>query len=271
MTYAHLCATCGVQFTESSEPPASCPICDDERQYVPATGQKWTTLDELRSTHHNLIRPLEPGLTSIRTKPGFAMGHQALVIQSESGNVLWDCVSLLDEPTIEAVKSLGGLTAIAISHPHFYDTMVEWSRAFDGIPVYLHAADSDWIMRPDPCLELWSGDSLQLDDGMTLIHCGGHYDGAAVLHWPSGASGRGVLLTGDIISPMLRPEIVTFMYSFPNMIPLSADRVRHIVGAIEPYPYDLLYGIFFDRVIGPDAPSIVRSSADRYIRAISSA
>lgn len=271
MKEAYLCAACGVQFEEAPQPPESCPICEDERQYVPRNGQEWMSLSQLRSTHHNLIRSLEPGLTSIRTEPRFAMGHQALVVQSSGGNVLWDCVSLLDEPTVDAIAALGGLTAIAISHPHFYDTMVEWSRTFGDVPVYLHAADSDWVMRPDACLQFWEGDCFALNDDLTLVHCGGHYDGSAVLHWASGADRRGALLTGDTIAPMPRPDIVTFMYSFPNMIPLSADKVTRILHSIDPYPFDRLYGIWFDRVVGPDAKSVVRSAADRYRRALGAA
>ena len=271
MNQAYLCATCGVQFEEAQRPPEICPICEDERQYVPRSGQEWMTPAQLRSTHHNRVRSLEPGLTSIQTKPHFAMGHQALVVQSSGGNVLWDCVSLLDEPTVDAIAALGGLTAIAISHPHFYDTMVEWSRTFGDIPVYLHTADRDWVMRPDPCLRFWDGESCALNDDLTLIHCGGHYEGSAVLHWASGADRSGVLLSGDTIAPMLRPDVVTFMYSFPNMIPLSGDKITRIVRSIEPYTFDRLYGIWFDRVVGPEAKSVVRSSADRYRRAIGAA
>ena len=44
---AHICATCGVQLSAATRPPASCPICEDDRQYVGSTGQQWTTLPEL--------------------------------------------------------------------------------------------------------------------------------------------------------------------------------------------------------------------------------
>ena len=270
MSSTHICSQCGVQFQPADEPPERCPICDDERQYVHPAGQRWTTLDELRATHHNLVRDLEPNLTSIRTEPSFAMGHQALLVQSPRGNVLWDCVTLIDDSTVEAIEARGGLTAIAISHPHFYDSMVEWSQAFGGVPVYLHAADREWVQRFDPCLVFWEDESLALGDGddLTLVHCGGHFEGSAVLHWASGAGGRGVLFTGDTIAPMLRPEIVTFMYSFPNMIPLCARAVTKIVEAIEPYRFDRIYGIWFDRVVGSRAKSVVKRSAARYLKAI---
>ncbi|MHC4990050.1 MAG: MBL fold metallo-hydrolase [Planctomycetota bacterium] len=268
MSVAYLCAQCGVQFAEADEPPSRCPICDDERQYPHPAGQTWMTLAELRATHTNLVRILEPGLTSIRTEPTFAMGHQALVVQSPHGNLLWDCVSLLDEPTIEAVRALGGITAIAISHPHFYDTVVEWSRTFGDVPVYLHAADRRWVMRDDPCLVFWDGEARVLNDDFTIVHCGGHFAGSAVLHWAGGAAGRGVMLTSDTIAPMLRPDSLTFMYSFPNMIPLSAPAVRKIVRAVAPFPFDRLYGIWFDRVIASNAKAAVQRAAERYLRAI---
>jgi hypothetical protein len=135
-----ICKTCGTQFPLSEQPPVSCPICLDERQYVGFNGQEWTTPAALQQTHTNEIHPLEPGLTGIGSKPAFAIAQRALLVQSPSGNLLWDCISLIDDATIEAVRELGGLSAIAISHPHYYSSMIDWSRAFDA-PVYLHADD----------------------------------------------------------------------------------------------------------------------------------
>jgi hypothetical protein len=64
-----LCQTCSIQFAESEQPPASCPICEDERQYVPARGQHWTRLDRLRGSHANTWVALEPDLLAIRSVP----------------------------------------------------------------------------------------------------------------------------------------------------------------------------------------------------------
>jgi glyoxylase-like metal-dependent hydrolase (beta-lactamase superfamily II) len=105
--------------------------------------------------------------------------------------VLWDCVSLLDDATIAAVRAAGGLATIASSHPHFYGALVEWSQAFDGIPIYLHAADQGWVMRPDPAMVFWEGPTYPIASGLTLIHCGGHFPGSTVLHWAAGADRRG--------------------------------------------------------------------------------
>src|SRR5262249_2128488 len=197
VTTAWLCAACGVQFAPSAGPPPACPICEDERQYVGPRGQEWTTLAELRRGHRNELTAEEPGLTSIRTTPTFAIGQRALLVETADGNVLWDCVSLIDEATIEAVRERGGLAAIAISHPHFYASMVEWSRAFGGAPIWVHEADRRWIVRPDGAVRPWSGASMRLPGGLTLVHVGGHFEGSQVLHWPQGAGGRGALLSGD--------------------------------------------------------------------------
>lgn len=39
----YICVTCGTQFAPTEEPPANCPICDDDRQYIGFNGQQWTT------------------------------------------------------------------------------------------------------------------------------------------------------------------------------------------------------------------------------------
>jgi glyoxylase-like metal-dependent hydrolase (beta-lactamase superfamily II) len=263
-----LCTTCGTQHAETPTPPGRCDVCEDERQYVGWGGQRWTTLDELRADHTNQIREEEPGLTGIGTTPRFGIGQRALLVRSPGGNVLWDCVSLIDDATVEAVRSLGGLAAIAVSHPHYYSSMVEWSRAFGGVPIYLHAADRRWVMRPDPAIEFWDGETRALHDGLTLVRCGGHFEGGAVLHWPAGADGKGVLLSGDILQVCQDRRHVSFMYSYPNYIPLPAEAVRRAVAAVEPYAFDRVYGFMFDLVIPSDARAAVRRSADRYLRAI---
>src|SRR5438105_3854949 len=132
---AYTCVTCGVQAPESDAPPASCPICDDERQYVGWGGQRWSTNAEFAAGgRKNELQDEEPGLVSIGTRPQIAIGQRALLVRTPAGNVLWDCLSLLDGETIRAVRELGGLAAIALSHPHFYGNMVDWSDAFGGCP-----------------------------------------------------------------------------------------------------------------------------------------
>src|SRR5690349_18457962 len=141
----YMCETCGTQHAAGDQPPTHCAICEDDRQYIGWKGQRWTTLAALRQDHHNKVQPEEPGLTGIGTEPGFAIGQRALLVQTPEGNLLWDCITLLDPATVAAVQALGGLRGIAISHPHYYSSMVEWSRAFDA-PIYLHAADRQWVL-----------------------------------------------------------------------------------------------------------------------------
>lgn len=263
-----ICVTCGTQFAATNVPPSHCPICADERQYVGWDGQQWTTLDELRRDHRNAIHLEEPGLAGIVTERGFAIGQRALLVQSSAGNCLWDCISLIDDATVQAVQALGGIAAIAISHPHFYGAMVEWSRAFGGAPIYLHADDRAHVMRPDPAVCFWEGDARELGAGITLIHCGGHFAGSSVLHWASGAGGRGVLLTGDTIYVVSDRRYVSFMRSYPNLIPLPASAVRRIVSAVEPFAYDRIYSAWPGRVVSSGAKAAVAQSAERYTGAM---
>src|ERR1700688_1038030 len=263
-----ICTTCGTQHAESNQPPASCAICQDERQYVKATGQQWTTLDKLRKTSRNSIRFEEAGLIGIGIDPHFAIGQRALFVRTPQANVLWDCLPLLDEAVVEMVKALGGVSAIAISHPHYYSSMVEWSRAFGGVPIYLHAADRQWVMRSDQAIVFWEGKTHTVGDDLTLICCGGHFDGGTVLHWAGGAGGRGALLSGDIIQVVADRKHVSFMYSYPNSLPLPARAVERIVKAVESFEYDRVYGAFWDMVIEADGKVVVKRSAERYLRAI---
>ena len=262
-----LCTTCGTQFAESDQPPANCPICEDPRQYVKPTGQAWTTPDRLRLTHFNTLRARELGLIGIGIEPHFAIGQRALFLRTPAGNVLWDCVSLLDPAVVEAVRALGGIAAIAISHPHYYTNMVEWSQAF-GAPIYLHGDDREWVMRPDDAIVFWEGETRALLPGLTLIRCGGHFPGGTVLHWAGGADGRGALLSGDILQVVADRKHVSFMWSYPNYIPLPAATIRRIVAVVEPFAFDRIYGAFWHGVIASDGKEVVRRSAERYLRAI---
>ena len=119
------------QYAASPRPHQQCTICTDARQFVGLDGQQWITLAQLKSTHRNNIRKEESGLYSIVTEPAFAIGERAFLLQTPGGNVLWDCITLIDDETIRALNNLGGVAAIAISHPHYYTSMIEWSVAFN--------------------------------------------------------------------------------------------------------------------------------------------
>ena len=266
-----ICTACGTQYTPSSVAPRQCEICEEERQYVPPRGQTWTTLEALAAGHFNSYRQYELGVIGIGTQPSFAIGQRALLVCTPSGNVLWDCIAMLDPATITLINGLGGLKAIGISHPHFYTTMVEWSRAFDGVPIHLHADDHRWIMRPDPSIQLWNGETLELLPDVTLVRCGGHFLGGTVLHWAKGAGGRGVLCSSDIATVTTDRKFLSFMRSYPNLIPLSAKQVTGIAGALESFKFDTIYGHYFDRVIPTNGKQIFERSAKRYVAAISGA
>jgi hypothetical protein len=258
-----ICVTCGTQYADGEAPPESCPICTDPRQYVPPDGQRWTTLAELAAGHENEIRD-EGELVGIGTAPKFAIGQRALLVPFGDSNLLWDCVSLLDDVTAAEVERRGGLRAIAISHPHYYSCMVEWAHRFD-CPIHLHAADARWVMRPDPAVHHWDGDSHDLGDGLTLIRGGGHFPGGTILHR---ADGAGALLTGDIIQVIPDRAHVGFMWSYPNLVPLPEAEVQRMVGAVEPFAYEAIYGAWWGTVLPTAGPEIVRRSAERYGRAL---
>jgi hypothetical protein len=267
MATAYICATCGAQHTPSAEPPTGCAICLDERQYVGREGQRWITLAKLRTEYRADIRAEEPRLTGIGSKPGFAIGQRALLLETDEGNVLWDCLAPFDDEVLAAVRACGGIDAIAISHPHYYTTMVDWSRAFDA-PIHLPAADREWVMRPDDAIRFWDGERLDLFGGLTVLRLGGHFAGGTVLHWPAGADGRGALLSGDILQVVADRRWVGFMRSYPNLIPLPAAKVEAMATALEPFEFDRVYGAWFDRVIDSDGHEAVRRSAARYVRAV---
>lgn len=257
-----LCTTCGTQYPESDEPPAACAICSDERQYVPAEGQQWVTYDEVRSSHRADVREEEAGVTGIGMEPSFGIGQRALLVESEGGNVLWDCLPLLEEH--EAfVRSRGGLRAIAISHAHYYTTMVEWAHAFE-CPILVHEADREWVLRPDPSVEIWSGDARELWDGLTLLRLGGHFAGGQVLHLRDAR----LLLSGDIVQVLPGGRWVSFMYSYPMLIPLPAREVERMAASLEPWEFDRIYGAWWGRNIEDGARMAFETSVRRYLAAI---
>jgi glyoxylase-like metal-dependent hydrolase (beta-lactamase superfamily II) len=265
---AFICTACGTQYPVSDKdpnlPPAQCVICEEERQYVPPAGQGWTTLERLRVDRRASFHQHEPGVFGIGTEPNFGIGQRAVLVQTGAGNVLWDCVAFIDDATVSVIKALGGLKAIAISHPHFYTTQAEWSRAFDA-PVYLHAADKAWVQNPHGGIVHWDGETRELLPGVTLIRCGGHFPGGTVLHYEKGADGKGIVCSGDILTVTTDRKWFSFMRSYPNFIPLSAPEVEAIGRAMAPFKFDTVYGHYFDRVVTPNAKAVVERSVARYV------
>jgi glyoxylase-like metal-dependent hydrolase (beta-lactamase superfamily II) len=261
-----ICATCANHYPEATSPPEVCVICADERQWVPSTGQRWTTAQELAAAgHRGEVREVEPGLLGVGVDPPVAIGQRALLVRTAEGNLLWDPPGYLDEAAVQAVRDAGGLTAVAASHPHFYGSVAEWSDRF-GAEVLLAEPDARWLTRPPgrpP--RTWSG-SLAVLPGVTLVQCGGHFPGSAVVHWAEGADGAGVLLSGDTIFVTPGEDRVTFVRSAPNRLPLPERAVRRVVEAVRPYRFDRIYGGWWQPVLRRDAKAVVERSAGRYIQ-----
>lgn len=175
-------------------------------------------------------------------------------------------IPLVDDSAVEAVQARGDVQAIAISHPHYYSGMVEWSEALGDVPVLLHEADREWIMRPDPRIELWSGDVKGLGGGVTLLRLGGHYPGGTVLH----DANRNTLLSGDIVMVIPDRRHVSFMWSYPNLIPLPAAEVRRIAAALEPWSFERILGAWWERLVPSNGSEVVRRSAERYAARVTS-
>lgn len=263
MTDAIVCATCGNHYL--ADPPGICVICADERQWVPPGGQRWTTLPGLVAAGHSSdVREVEPGLTGIGARPAVAIGQRSLLVQTPDGNLLWDPSGFIDDEAVEAVRSRGGLRYVTASHPHFYGSIAQWSRAL-GAEILVPEADASWLRAaPESRVRTWSGVFPALP-GVTLIQCGGHFPGSAVVHWAAGAGGRGVLLSGDTIFVTPGEDRVTFVWSAPNRLPLSEPAVRGVWQAVEPYEFDRVYGGWWTPILRSGAKDTVRRSAGRYI------
>lgn len=264
----YLCTTCGTEYEASPAPPLNCVICEDERQFVNWKGQSWTTHEELRESYSNSIRQLEPNLYAIYTEPRFAIGQRALLACSPAGNFMWDCLSLLDDSVISFINQLGGLQGIGISHPHFYGAALTWSRAFGGVPIYIHAADKKWVMQNAAEHYFWEGTSCALGDHLQILHCGGHFEGSAVLYHPEGAGGRGAIFASDTLQVTMDRQYVSFMKSYPNYIPLSAESIKHIASVLDPLSFDRIYGGWYDRNILHGGKEAFQKSVKRYLQVL---
>ena len=256
-----VCPTCGANFPPGPEPPAHCPVCEDERQWVPPTGQVWKTIGELaQDGWRTEVRDVESDLFGIGAKPMVGVGQRALLVRTSEGNLLWDPPPFIDQPAIDAVRELGGLAVVTSSHPHMYGAIVEWSHAF-AAEILLPEVDLPWLMRPDPAARSWAG-AIEALPGVTLVQCGGHFPGSAVALW------NGALLVGDTLFVTDGADRVSFIWSAPNRLPLPEREVRGIVEALAPYSYDRIYSGWWDLEIDRDAKRIVERSAARYIEIV---
>jgi hypothetical protein len=256
-----ICATCAVEHVDRID---VCAICADDRQWVPADGQRWTTLTEMADAGFRTeLVELEPDLWAISSRPGVGIGQQSKLVRTDAGCLLFDPIGFLDDAGVAGLRELGPVVAIVASHPHMYGVQVEWSRALGGVPVLVAEKDQVWVARPDAAIQTWSGE-MDLLPGVTLTQPGGHFPGSAVVHWAAGADGKGVLLSSDTIFANPDRTSVSFMRSYPNRFPLSGTVVERIASHVERFDFDRLYGNF-DNVIPTDAREIVRRSANRHI------
>src|SRR5215471_17209718 len=267
-----ICAHCGLQYAQHETPPAQCLNCSDERESMTHKPPRWTTLAEMAGHYQNVFTPLGDGVTGICTAPPFGIGPEVFFIQTAAGNVLWDCVAYLDQATLDQIQALGGLSAIVISHPHMFGSVVEWSHQLGKIPVFIHEDNRPWMARPDPVIRWWSGEKLEVNSALTVIRCGGHFPGSCILYWPNGSAGKGALFTGDGILPVEDRRWVSFMYSYPNLLPISKRAVEKIVSSIVPLEFDRIYGgpmygsCGGRPIIQSGAKDVVLRSAARYIQ-----
>jgi hypothetical protein len=248
-------------------PPAQCPVCEDDRQYVGWEGQTWTTNAAL-AVRHELRLEDDQGVLGVGLAPAFAINQRALLLRTDAGNILWECVSLVTTDAVKALRARGGVDTIIISHPHFYSAMVEWSEAFGAVPILIHEADRAWVQRPSPKIQFWSGDTLQLSEAVTLIRCGGHFPGSTALHWRDGPRRGGALFPGDALQVVMDRRHVAFMYSYPNLVPMKPDDVEAMRARLESYTFADVFGYTWGRNIIGAARQAVDRSFDRYLNAV---
>ncbi|USQ81335.1 hydrolase [Ornithinimicrobium faecis] len=256
-----ICETCAVETADLETPPEICAICDDERQWVPEGGSRWTSVEKQRENGTRIvISEVEPELWGLRAEPSIGIGQQTMVVRTPEGTILFDCVGYIDDAAVEFVRGLGPTLAIAASHPHMYGVQTEWAAALD-VPVLVAERDREWVRRPER-VEFYD-DRRDVATGVTLHRVGGHFRGQAVLEWATGNDGKGVLLAGDAIFTNPDRKTVSFMRSYPNRLPLSGNVVQRLAAQVEELHFDRLYNNF-GAVVPQDAQAIIRYSADRH-------
>lgn len=266
-----ICRACGTQYEATSL--QNCRICDDPRQYVPPTGQAFSTFSELRKAGHKLVfetDTVDPSVTAISVQPNVGIGQRAFLIKTPHGNILWDLVCYLDEGAVSHINSLGGLSAIIISHPHFYTTWADWSATFN-IPVFVAAADQEWLnRRPEKAdLRLLTEVHNTILPGITAIVAGGHFSGSTALHTAAPNTKVPSLFHADTIHtvPNARsPDVdakngkghnsYSFMWSIPNNIPLSPEEIFKIWRALKGFSIEATYAFVNVKSQAGDTTSI---------------
>ncbi|MFD4402563.1 hydrolase [Nocardia sp. NPDC058499] len=263
-----ICDGCGLEHPDSTEPPPAdgCvfdrgEIGIEERGDLGTHGQGWTTHSELAAQpHETQHRDHGRGVHSLHRVPRFAIGHRSFLVQTAHGNLLWDPPAYLDDQVVGMVRELGGVAAIATSHPHMFAAQISWSHAFGHVSVLVNEDDQEWIPRTDPVIRYWKGQVEPLP-GIELIQLGGHMRGSSVAR-----TSDGTLLVGDTLTGVpTHPAWVSFTRNYPKLVPLSPTVVRRIVDRLDAYEYDRIYTLGGD-TIEQDARQVVHRSANSHIR-----
>lgn len=262
-----ICLTCACHHPRGQRPPErDCAICADERQWVPPTGQRWGTWEQLETEYRSDIRTVEPGLLGIGVEPVLGIGQRGLLIETREGNLLWDPPGFFDASAIQEIRERGGIRFVTSSHPHMYGAMVEFAGLFDA-EILLPEVDAAWLQREAAAVRYWSG-TWEILPGVTLVQCGGHFPGSAALHWTDGADGAGILLVGDTVHVTPGEDRITFAWSAPNRLPMPEREVRGIADALEPFEFDRIYAGWWNPVLRRDAKRILAASTRRYIEVL---
>ncbi|OHW95114.1 metallo-beta-lactamase family protein [Colletotrichum incanum] len=271
-----ICGTCGVQF--DSHAIKSCKICDDPRQYVAEEGQWFTTLRELQDSkkYTNIFTKdkYNSGVIAIRTEPQVAIGQRAFLLRAPTGNLLWDCITYLDDETVRRINALGGIAAIVISHPHYFSTALHWAEAF-SCKVYVSTEDGQWLTRRGEAHVLWEGQEMEFLDGQFLaVKVAGHFPGSSVLLWKNEKKlfvADSVMVVPSGVYHVDRPPgtaSFAFMWSYPNMIPLSPEAVHGIWTAVAGLDFEDAHSAFAGRDARGDAKKRLLESAQLFVRSI---
>lgn len=261
--YYPICETCGTQFGAADGRPDHCPICKDERQYVGWEGQRWTDMERLGAARRLRVES-DAGLLGIGVD-GFAIPQRALLLPASERNILWECVSLVTDAAVNTLRAHGGVDVIAISHPHFYASMVEWSEALGGVPILLHVADRSWVQRESRLIEFWDGEINRLSPDVSLVRVGGHFAGSTALHWRTGPRAGGALFPGDALQVTMDRRHVSFLYSYPNNLPMRTTDVRAMRTRLQGLEFEDVYGYTWGRNILGGGRAAVDASFARHL------
>lgn len=256
-----ICSTCGTYY-QVEKVSKLCTICMDERQYIPETGQIWTTPKDLRNKYSIKLNQLKHNLYELEINPKFAIGQRALLVLSEKGNILWDCIPMLDELTKEFIKSKGGLKAIAFSHPHYYSNMNDWAEEFD-CPIYIHQNDEKHIMEKSNYIHLWKGEELDLWEGIKILLIGGHFAGSSILHVPF-LTHEGTIICGDTLFLSPNKKHFSVFFSYPNRIPLPLSEMKRIKKRLDLISFDSFLGYIKTQNLSENVKSIMDKSFAKY-------